>query len=92
MRTTDDILKDLETRAANGEDVRQQVNSHRALVRLRDDLGRAEKGSDPQLIQAIRSQIRVHLGHVEEDVDSRIVEQPSKDSTKRVLTDDPTKV
>jgi hypothetical protein len=91
MRTTDDILKDLDKRAANGEDVRQQVTSHRALVQLRADLVEAEKGDDVQLVQALRSQIHVHVGHIDEDVDHRIVDQPKKDSTKLVRPDDTSK-
>lgn len=91
MRTTDDILKDLEKRAKAGQDVRQQVNSHKALAALRHDLAEAEKGDDAQLVQALRSQIHVHVGLVDEDVDDRIVQQPGKDSTKLVHADDTSK-
>lgn len=82
MRTTDDIIKDLQKRADAGEDVRQQLNSHGALARLRTDLAAAVKTGDPQLVAALDSQIAVHRGLVDEDVDERIVKQPSKDSAK----------
>lgn len=89
MRTTDDIIKDLTKRADAGEDVRQQLTSHAALARLRADRAEAVKRDDHQLVAALDSQIRVHRGLVEEDVDERIVEQPRKDSTKLAVTDPP---
>jgi hypothetical protein len=91
MRTTDDILKELEQRAVAGVDVRQQISSHKALARLRADLAEAEKGDDPMLVAALVSQIHVHRGLVDEDVDERIVEQPKKDSTKLLRSDEQTK-
>lgn len=87
MRTTDDILKDLHKRANSGEDVRQQILSHRALAQLRTERAAAVAAGDHQLVAALDSQINVHRGLVDEDVDVRIVEQPKKDSTK--LVDEP---
>ncbi len=87
MRTTDDIIKDLNKRAETGEDVRQQILSHGALARLRTDRAAAVKADDHQLVAALDSQSRTHRGLVEEDVDERIAEQPRKDSAKLVVTD-----
>lgn len=84
MRTTDDILKDLAKRAEAGEDVRQQVNSHRALAQLRAERAEAVKAGDHLRVAGLDSQINVHRGLVDTDVDERIVEQPRKDSTKLV--------
>lgn len=91
MRTTDDIIKDLNKRAEAGEDVRQQILSHGALARLRVDRAAAVKADDHQLVAALDSQIRTHRGLVEEDVDERIAEHPAKDSAKLVVTEPPAK-
>lgn len=87
MRTTDDILKDLAKRGDAGEDVTQQVNSHRALALLRADRAEAVQRGDHALVTALDSQIGVHRGLVDTDVDERVAEQPKKDSVRLVEPD-----
>jgi hypothetical protein len=89
VRTTDDIIRDLQKRADNGEVLRQQILSHGALARLRTDRAAAVKAGDHDLLRALDSQIRTHRGLVDEDVDERIAEQPKKDSTKLAGTAEP---
>ena len=84
MRTTDDIIKDLRERQAAGEDVRQQIISHETLARLRAELTTFDHREFPDRAAGLRSQIHVHLGHVDEDVDERVAERPDKDSVDEV--------
>jgi hypothetical protein len=84
VRTTDDIIHDLQVRAAAGEDVRQQVISHETIARLRTELTTFDHSADPDRANGLQMQINTHLGLVDEDVDDRIAERPDKDSVDEV--------
>lgn len=84
MRTTDDIIKDLQARAAAGEDVRQLVISHETIARLRAELTTFDPAADPERARGLTLQIGTHLGLVDEDVDDRIAVRPDKDSVEQV--------
>lgn len=73
MRTTDDILEGLRERAAGGEDVRQQIISHEAIVRLRAELAGVDVKADPDRAAGLAGQIGVHLRLVDE--------QPAEDTS-----------
>lgn len=84
MRTTDDIIKDLQARAVTGEDVRQQIISHEAIARLRTELTTFEHTEQPDRAEGLKRQISTHLGLVDEDVDERVADRPDKDSVDEV--------
>jgi hypothetical protein len=84
LRTTDDILADLQKRADDGEDVRQQVIATQTLARLRAERADAIKAKDNATVRLLDEKIRYWLTAVVEDVDERVASQPGKDSTKLV--------
>lgn len=66
MRTIDDIISDLEARAAAGQDVRQQLVSYRAIREFSGKLAAAEQAGDGDRIRGLRQQIGMHLRMVDE--------------------------
>jgi hypothetical protein len=84
MRTTDDILADLQKRADDGEDVRQFVTATQTLARLRAERADAVKAKDNATVRLLDEKIRFWLTLAPKDVDERVAAAPGKDSTKLV--------
>lgn len=93
MRTTDSIIEDLikrrDQRLEAGEQVdvsavEQQIVAHQQLARLRTE--RAERVKDKNWVRVgeLNADIQHWLRFVDEDVDDRVVAQPSKDSQRLV--------
>lgn len=76
VRTTDVIVRELEVRAAAGEDVRQQILSTLALSALRAERAAAVARKDTAAADAVMGQILLHTSLVDEVA----VDQPQTDS------------
>lgn len=76
LRTTDEIVEDLETlrvehleagRVVEAQRTLQQQVAHRALADKRDERMRADAAEDPTLVAGLEAQIKHWRGLVDED-------------------------